>query len=118
MLDATYDRMAMSRTARTKGVSMRPEDEVRWDRLQGSRRTSDFVRHLLDLEEEGARRRAHNEALEELIRFQAELPPAWKDEAHYDLDDADEYTPIPAEIAEASFDISPVLASWREHEEP
>jgi hypothetical protein len=110
--------MAMSRTARTKGVSMRPEDEVRWNRLQGSRRTADFVRHLLDLEERESRSRAQNEALEELLRFQSELPPEWKEEAYYDLDDPDDYGTIPEEIAQASFDMRPVLASWRERQAP
>lgn len=92
---------------------MAPEDRARWDRLRRGRRTADFVRHLLDLEERDARRREHEAALAELIRFQDELPPEWKDEAHYVLDSADDFAPIPEQYTRGSFDMREVLASWR-----
>ena len=40
-----YERIGlMPRTARTVGVSMTPEDRVRWDRLRRGRGSSEFVR--------------------------------------------------------------------------
>jgi hypothetical protein len=105
----------MGRVARTKGVSMRPEDEVRWNRLQGGRRTADFVRHLLDLEESEARRREQEAVLAKLVRFQDELPVAWREDAAWDLPEPD-ISPIPPEITGASIDMRPVLDSWRRAE--
>ena len=31
------------------------------------------------------------EALDRILRLQAELPPEWKDEAYHDLDDPEEF---------------------------
>lgn len=105
--------VVMARTARTVGVSMTPEDQERWDRLRRGRRTSDFVRHLLDLEERDARDRQQHEALTRLLAFQDELPGEWKDETYYDLDDPDDYRPIPAAYTDASVDLRGYFASRR-----
>jgi len=107
----------MGRTAKTVGVSMSPEDRSRWDRLRRGRRTADFVRHLLDLEEQESRCRDQEAALAELIRFQDELPAAWKEDAAWDLPEP-EVTPIPDGIANVTIDMREVLASWREDRDP
>jgi hypothetical protein len=107
----------MARVAKTVGVSMFPEDRARWDRLRSGRQTAEFMRHLLDREEQ-ERRNADQEALlAELLRFQDELPPAWKADAAWDLPEPD-VSPISEDIAEATFDVGPVLASWRDGETP
>lgn len=108
----------MPRTARTVGVSMTPDDLKRWDRLRRGRRTSEFVRHLLDLEEQDARRRGHDAALAELIAFQSEIPPEWKDETYYDLDGPVDHRPIPPAYTRASIDARGVVESWRHDDDP
>ena len=112
-----YDLDQMPRTARTVGVSMTPEDRVRWDRLRRGRGNSEFMRHLLDLEEREARREAQEAALVELIRLQDELPAAWQEDAAWDLPEPD-VSPIPPEIAEITIDLTEVLASWQNAESP
>ena len=52
--------------------------------------------------------------LEELIRFQDELPDSWKDDAAWALDDPEDLGPIPEEITRCTVDMREVLASWRE----
>lgn len=55
-------------------------DSDRWGRLQGARRTSDFVRHLLDLAEEELGRQAASDALVVLLRVREQLPGEWSHE--------------------------------------
>jgi hypothetical protein len=43
------------------------------------------------------------------------LPPARHDDAAWDLPEPD-VSPIPEDIAEATFDVDSVLASWRDVE--
>lgn len=117
MAQLAYDEGQMARIARTVGVSMNPADRARWDRLRRGRGTSEFVRHLLDLEEREARRKEQEAALVELIRLQDELPAAWQEDAAWALPE-DDLTPIPPEAAEATVDLRRVLASWQDSEAP
>jgi hypothetical protein len=96
---------------------MTPEDRVRWDRLRRGRGNSEFMRHLLDLEEREARREEQEAALVELIRLQDAMPAAWQEDAAWDLPEPN-VSPIPREIAEATIDLTDVLASWRDAETP
>ncbi len=48
------------------------------------------------------------------MRFQAELPPEWKNEAYYELDSPGDFGQIPDEFATATIDMREVLASWGE----
>jgi hypothetical protein len=94
---------------------MTPEDRSRWDRLRRGRRTADFVRHLLDLEEREARRRDQEAALAEVMRLQDEMPAAWKEDAAWDLPEPD-VSPFPEDFDRVTIDMREVLASWREDE--
>ena len=49
--------------------------------------------------------------LRDLIRFQEELPPSWRMDSAWDLPEP-ERSPIPEELARATFDMREVLASW------
>lgn len=75
------------------------------------------MRHLLDREEQERRREEQEAVLAELVRFQDELPAAWKEDAAWELPEPDA-SPVPEEIARATFDVRPVLASWRGAESP
>jgi len=94
---------------------MFPEDRARWERLRGGRGTAEFMRHLLDREERERRKEDQEAVLAELIRFQNELPSVWSDDDAWDLPEPD-VSPVPEAIAEASFDVGPILASWRHSE--
>lgn len=88
----------MPRVAETKGVSMRPEDRARWERLQAGRRTSDFVRHLLDREEEEQARDNPRAVLAKLTAEQSRLPAAWFDDDMWAAESAGvDVGPLPAE---------------------
>lgn len=96
---------------------MHPEDRARWDRLRRGRGTSEFVRHLLDLAEQDARRKEQEAALVELTRLQEEFPAAWQEDAAWALPE-DDLSPIPPEAATATVDLGKVLASWQDAEAP
>jgi hypothetical protein len=96
---------------------MSPQDRDRWDRLRRGRGTAEFMRHLLDREEQEWRREEQEAALAELIRFQAELPAAWQEDAAWDLPEPD-VSPIPMKLRRATIDMREVLASWRDAELP
>jgi len=51
----------------------------------------------------------------ELIRLQDALPATWQEDAAWDLPEPD-VSPIPPEIAEATIDLTDVLASRRDAE--
>ena len=53
----------------------------------------------------------------EVIRLQHELPAAWQEDAAWVLPEPD-VSPVPPEIAEATIDLTAVLASWRDAESP
>ena len=75
---------------------MTPEDKVRWERLQGRRRTSEFVRHLMDLAEEEAARHTANATLDKILEAQRGRPAAWLDDATWDCDSlGDDVSPLP-----------------------
>jgi hypothetical protein len=68
---------------------MGPEDRARWDLLKGGRRTADFVRHLLDLEEEHEARTDAAIALVRMVEVQSLLPDRWEDEHAWEYESPD-----------------------------
>jgi hypothetical protein len=102
----------MSRVAETKGVSMLPEDRARWERLKGRRRTSDFVRQLLDREEEEQAGGDPNATLTKIITEQSRLPAAWLDADVWGAESAGaDVGGIPVELTDhgASIDVRVAL---------
>ena len=68
----------------------------RWERLQGSRRTSDFVRHLLDREEEDRAKGDPHAILARVLAEQSRLPAAWFDDGMWGGESAGaDVSPIP-----------------------
>jgi hypothetical protein len=89
----------MTRTAQTIGVSMSPADQARWQALRQDRRTSDFVRHLLDLEEEHQARLDASAAHRQVLELQASLPQAWGQDGAWDFVSPDEGAVAPGILA-------------------
>lgn len=89
---------------------MLPEDRARWERLQGGRRTSDFVRHLLDREEEDQAQGDPHGVLAKVLAEQSRLPAAWFDDGMWGGESAGaDVSPIPDGLREqgATIDVGP-----------
>jgi hypothetical protein len=72
---------------------MAPQDRQRWDLLKGGRRTADFVRHLLDLEEEHEAGSDATIAFVRMIEVQSLLPAHWDADRAWEFESPDTGAP-------------------------
>lgn len=107
----------MARTATTTGVSMTPDVKARWEELRHGRGASEFVRHLLQLEEQSTQRDRSTFDMVRLMQLQTELPAAWQRDDAWAIERPDERSAVPAVVTTATIDMSEVMRTgWGRHQ--